>query len=442
MLTRQSLLIWGRIVFMVLAVSFVAESAIAAGPKEKVIHDFTGPDGGGPSAGLAVDASGNLYGVTRGDGTDSACSCGTVFELSPPATSGGDWSETVLHSFQGNPSDGSNPSGTLAFDHAGKLYGVTQVGGAANNGTIFELSPPSTPGGSWTENILWSFPASTAGGVWPSGKLEMDASGNLYGITNFGGKPDPNCRSINPTFCEAGVAFELVRPTTSGTPWKERLLHEFGTVETDGANPTGGLLLRGGVLYGTTSYGGANNDGVVFRLAPKPGRWTETVLHSFNESEAGPLFSALISDALGNLYGASAAGGNAHCQCGSIYELSPPTASGGRWKETTLYRFLGQAGGMRPEASLWRDGSGDLFGTALMRGINEGKVNNNGSVFKLKPPADSGTSWTFVLVHDFAGSPDDGRQSTGELIFVDGVFYGTTSGGGTEGLGTVFSIVP
>ncbi len=122
----------------VLTLLIASVNSLASGPAEKVLHKFTGPpDGEYPQGALVPDANGNLYGtaVFGGSCAVSVKGCGIVFELSPPAVPGGDWTETILYTFTGG-SDGANPSGTLIFDKQGNLYGT-------RNGGIFELSPPA-----------------------------------------------------------------------------------------------------------------------------------------------------------------------------------------------------------------------------------------------------------------------------------------------------------
>ena len=125
-----------------------------------------------------MDKSGNLYGTTFGVSGN-----GTVFELTPPAGQG-NWTESVLWNF-GNPNDGHSPVYRLLMDTGGNLYGTTFGGGDHGQtgflGTVFELAPPFTAGGPWTESVLWSFAKSHDGG--PGGSLIMDSSGNLYGTT-------------------------------------------------------------------------------------------------------------------------------------------------------------------------------------------------------------------------------------------------------------------
>jgi uncharacterized repeat protein (TIGR03803 family) len=124
----------------------------------ETLHSFQGsPDGAGPKGALVIGKSGALYGTTEAGG---ASTLGTVFELTKPT--GEPWKETVILSFNG--SDGQRPESTLTASTTGALYGTTtQVayGGGVENGTIFELAPPSTAGGAWTETVLYSFIYST-----------------------------------------------------------------------------------------------------------------------------------------------------------------------------------------------------------------------------------------------------------------------------------------
>jgi uncharacterized repeat protein (TIGR03803 family) len=127
---------------------------------------------------VIFDSAGNLYGTTYSGGANN---CGTVYELSP---SGSTWTETVLYSFQcgfGVP-DGGAPVGGLIFDAAGNLYGTTNIGGTNNGGTVFELSPSG--GGNWTFQVLYGLPYNGDFDFiyyGPTGSLAMDAAGNLYG---------------------------------------------------------------------------------------------------------------------------------------------------------------------------------------------------------------------------------------------------------------------
>lgn len=148
---------------------------------ERILYNFSnnGTDGYYPTANLIADRMGNLYGVTTGFGEFGA----TVFELTRSAD--GSWTESVLHSFVDNGSDGYGPSGPLIFDGSGNLYGTTGLGGAKRGGTVFELSPIS--GGIWNETILHNFDSNASDGLYPYSSLVFDARGNLYGTTSQGG---------------------------------------------------------------------------------------------------------------------------------------------------------------------------------------------------------------------------------------------------------------
>ncbi|MFZ0313469.1 MAG: choice-of-anchor tandem repeat GloVer-containing protein [Candidatus Korobacteraceae bacterium] len=166
-----------------------------AGWMETVLHAFQGsyhggPDGGNPSAPVIFDSAGNMYGTTYYGGTSAN---GAVFEMKPNLN--GTWTESVLYSFQGG-SDGANPNGGLSLDHEGNLYGETLGGGSSNYGVVFKLTRGS--GGQWTESILHTFTLLSDGGS-PTGGLVLDATGNIYGTTEFGG----------PNGFYAGVAFVI-----------------------------------------------------------------------------------------------------------------------------------------------------------------------------------------------------------------------------------------
>ncbi len=150
------------------------------GWSENVLHSFgNGLDGESPAAGLIFDAVGNLYGTTGSGGIHGA---GTVFEMSPAGD--GAWTENVLHSF-GRTGDGGTPLAGLSLDHAGNLYGTTAEGGIHGVGAVFELAP--TEGGGWTETLLHSFNQDGSDGADPFSGLVLDAAGHLYGTTVCGG---------------------------------------------------------------------------------------------------------------------------------------------------------------------------------------------------------------------------------------------------------------
>jgi uncharacterized repeat protein (TIGR03803 family) len=262
-------------------------------------------DGSSPYGGLIMDKEGNLYATT---GAGGAHSQGTVFELSPPATKGDPWVESILYNFGGQSDDGNDPLSTLIMDDKGNLYGTTYVGGSYSDGTAFNLSPPATKGGAWIETILHSFGTfAEEDGLNPVGGLVMKA-GKLYGTTIFGSGG-------------GGTAFELSPPAKKTDPWTETILSS--SLES----PYPALIIdTKGNLYGTTLDGGANMLGAAFELSPpatKGGAWTETILYSFGSQtgDASSSYGGLIMDKDGNLYGMTFYGG-AHND-GAVFEVTP-----------------------------------------------------------------------------------------------------------------------
>lgn len=422
--------------FLAISVFFTILIGSALGSsKEEVIYRFQGGlDGYDPQGALLVDKAGNLYGSTISGGIRS-CSrnngCGTVFQLVPPAQSGGTWSKATLYRFLGG-SDGYAPVAALIADQNGNLYGTTAEGGAHNFGTIFQLQPPSAPGGPWTHNVLYSFSGNPRGkgdgdGANPSGVV-LDAVGNLYGTTNGGGF----CQTPNEggPICY-GTVFKLAPPASQGAAWTESVLHRFA-VNGD-SNPHGGVILdKTGNLYGTAYLSSTYGFGGVFELiAPSApdGGWTEVTLYDFKGSSAGDAGTpngSLLFDSAGCLYGTTLEGGGANM--GAVFQLTPSTP--GEWTESVLYSFQASGDGNGPLANLIMDKSGNLFGTTWEGGSYP---DEGGIVFELNPPASSSANWTENILHIF-GTGADGKQPDAGLVYgPDGAFYSTaTTGGSTK----------
>ena len=400
--SAQATLLW----MSVLITSLFVGNADAVS-KCQILHNFLGKPAAHPEAALVADSAGNLYGTTANSAKGSCGKgegCGVAFKLT--RGSGGKWSYSIIHIFK--DWDGSQPSGTLIFDSSGNLYGVTGYGGANGTGAVFELSPS---GSKWQETVLYSFGSDLQG---PVGALTFDANGNLYGAAINGGT---NLR---------GGIFEL-KP--SGGTWQEITLYEFAG--PDGSNPTGNLVWdSAGNLYGATVDGGQYQVGVVFELMPNGGSWTEKVLYSFTGGSDGALPQGVIFDSVGNLYGTTDWGGDFSCSngCGTVFKLTP---SMGNWTLSTLHAF-DIVDGDSPNGGLILDSSGSIYGTTLIGGKYE-----NGVVFKLSK---SGNRWIETVLHSFAlhaATPTDG------LIFdQQGVLYGTAGNVGRQGDGVVFSIAP
>jgi uncharacterized repeat protein (TIGR03803 family) len=324
---------------------------------ERLLVDFNGSDGSSSVAPLVFDSHGNLYGSTKSGGTSGN---GTVFEL--VASNGGAWTEMVWHSFTGGTdgsqpqsgimfdaaghlyatasaggvngggvavrmgggnlpggasalhsfgggSDGSQPSGSLASDANGNLYGTTWSGGAYQLGSVFELvlDPLS---GNWAETILYSF--NGADGANPYGGVILDAAGNLYGTTYDGGADG------------VGTVFKLANSNGS---WSESVMHSFATGNSDGGNPYSGLTFDPhGNLYGTTNSGGVGGHGTVFRLTPMPtGQWAETILYGFaGKLDGGWPVGGVVLDSAGNIYGTTVMGGTGGIEEGGVvFEITP-----------------------------------------------------------------------------------------------------------------------
>ena len=395
----------------------------AVGQQEKVLHSFNnnGKDGSDPSCNLVFDKSGNLYGTTESGGVYNS---GTVFELTPRA--GGAWTLSILHNFNPSGKDGVNPRGGLVFDSSGNLYGTTYTGGGPNGGgTVFELVPQA--GGGWSERILHSFGNNSKDGKWPLGPLILDASGNLFGTTIDGG--DNGCSY------GCGIVFELV-PQTGGA-WAEKIPYSFSN-GLSGYYPGATLIFdSAGNLYGVTNNGGSSNNcaggcGTVFELKPSVGAWTEAVLYNFtgNNLDGQYLLGGVLLAASGNLYGTTYRGGTYNG--GTVFELA---SSGGGWVETVLHSF-GAAGDVANPfyGTPVFDASGNLYGTAANYGAG-----GLGAAFKLTPAQDG--TWTESLPVSFDGT--DGWAPLSGLIFdARGNLYGTTSEGGANTYyGTVFEIV-
>ena len=328
------------------------------GWSESVLFDFNGINGNLPSGNVVLDSAGNFYGTAYMGG---AFGIGAAFELSP--SGGGEWNFAGLHDFSNHGGDGTYPHAGMVFDSQGNLYGTTLGGGTSGDGTIFELTRNSE--GGWTETILHSFNGTY--GSQPSGGVVIDASGNLYGTTYFGG---------GSTACNGGcgVVYELA--VKSGGGWTYKVLHDFNN--NDGGNPSGSVTVDArGNVYGSTSQGGAYNAGVIYRLGASSG-WKQTILHNFNSSgvDGNDPFGYLAQDSAGNLYGVTQNGGP--YAAGIVFELSP--RSSGPWKERILHAFNPNTGdGSFPNGGVVLDGSGNLYGTTENSGAY-----GYGVVFEIK----------------------------------------------------------
>ena len=400
MLLRFNLLILTTIAILLSA------SQSAGAQTETVLYSFcsqTGcTDGSHPQAGLVQDPSGNLYGTTFDGGANAK---GTAFSVSPSGT------ENVLYSFCAldDCDDGYHPRAGLVRDTMGNLYGAAFDGGAHDGGTIFSINP------SGTETVIYTFctQGGCRDGYYPHADLIRDGSGNLYGTTQFRGANG------------GGTVFKV---TPSGT---ETVLYSFCAKAgcADGLHPRAGLVRdSSGNLYGTTSDGGANGKGLVFKVS-RTG--IETALYSFcaqsNCIDGSNPHASVVRDGKGNLYGTTYNGGANGM--GTVFQVSSIGV------ETILHSFCSQTGcadGSRPQAGLVRDAKGNLYGTT-----QSGGARKKGTVFSV-----SATGVETVL-HSFAAGGTDGASPISGLILDDqGNLYGTTLSGGANRMGTVFKVVP
>jgi uncharacterized repeat protein (TIGR03803 family) len=278
------------------------------------IYSFTGvADGAAPGSDLMVDNLGNVYGTTQFGGTvNSNCSkgCGTVFELSPSSSG---WTLTTLHSFNGP--DGANPFSGLVRDPAGRLYGTTYDGGCCSAGTVYEISSSH---GVWSLTTLHDFGSNNyAGGTNPSGRLVLDGRGNLYGTASSGGYFSSGCDMDGcGTVFEISLGGKLtVLHRFLGYLYEDGADSE-GTLVLDAAGDVFGTTAFGG-----TSCGSGCSYGTVFKLSHSSGTWKEKVLHRFNGTDGQQPMGDLAIDRAGNLYGATNYGGTVCANCGTVFTI-------------------------------------------------------------------------------------------------------------------------
>jgi len=339
------------------------------GWEETTLYSFAGiPDGASPHAQLLRDSAGNLYGTTiQGGVTAKHCNssapargCGVIFKLTPAAQ--GEWTETLLYTFTGG-NDGGNPYARLIRDHAGDFYGTTTVGGSANHGVIFELSPTAS---GWQQTVLHTFSGANDGNS-PYAPVIFDRHGNLYGTTYEGGETG------------LGIVYRL-SPHPSGA-WTEQILHTFaGQTGNDGAETFSGVVLdAAGNLYGTTFSGGEFNYGAVFELVAEKG-FASKLLHSFQLNGVDGTFpNGVIFDAVGNLWGTTQ-GAGALDGAGTVFKMTPGPNG---WTESVLYTFEGSAQGVYPDVSPLIDPAGRIYGTTIWGGTLGST--NGGVTFQFVP---------------------------------------------------------
>ncbi len=430
---RSTLAILGLVLMagLVLPTVLLAPAALAAGQQkpEKTLYQFqNGSDGAVPSGSLAVDSHGNLYGVTQ-DAAGYPCTalCGNVFELSPPAGNGGAWSFEVLYSFDCGLGGGF-PHGNVIFGPDDNLYGTGVCGGQYVNGASGGVVfELKRPAG---PQGAWTETVLHSFGLGtdgtaPQGGLAFDSEGNIYGTTFDGGQNG------------LGVVYEVSPPAQSGEEWTESVLHSFGSGD-DGFWPDAGVAIdSAGNLYGTTEFGGFSSSycssgcGTVFEVSPPPtqgGTWSYAIIHEFDGDDGASPLDPLTLDKSGNLYGTTSLGqGGGPAEEGTVFELSPPAAQGQPWQETVLYAFPQyQYDADYSSAGVIFDEAGNLYGTS-----QNGGQGLQGTAFKILPPAAPGGAWTDTILHTFSNKNGGAAYPSTNLVFgKGGTLYGTTPYGG------------
>lgn len=388
----------------------VFSSASAQTPTLTTLAQFEGVSpattlGNGPRSGLIFGTDGLLYGSTEFGGSGTGKGNGGLFKID----SNGIF--TALAQFDGT-NTGKQPIGRLVLASDGNFYGTTYLGGPDNLGTLFQL----TPAGTLTTVYTFATLTKKNTGSTPTDGLVEGADGYLYGTTTKDG------------FNGYGTIFKIL-PGTSGTPI--RLVDFTGDGGTkSGINPSALMRASDGNFYGVTEGGGLYSYGTVFRFTPAGVFTTIANFGSVTGIYSGPVSprAPLIQAKSGVLYGTSAGGGkNGH---GTVFSV---TTSG---TYAALVNFTGDGGsypGDTPEAALIQATDGYLYGTTRLGGTTTSK---RGTVFRVS------TAGTFATLIAFTGgSPNYGAEPRAGLAQDnEGHLFGTTSTGGTNGVGTVFSL--
>jgi uncharacterized repeat protein (TIGR03803 family) len=389
-MNRQSILI----VMALLAILTLAGTALAQ--SVTVLHTFNGNDGADPAQQLLQASDGNLYGTTSSGGPPTTCpdffGCGTIFKLDAAGRF------TALHYFV--PTEGAQPSRLLAASD-GNFYGTTPSYGIGPSsgcgfshscGTVFKMDRS----GSLT--VLHYFQGGTDGQT-PTGGLIQASDGNLYGTT------------------WAGTVYRI------DTAGNLTTLHTFNKVR-DGAGVNGPLVQgTDGNFYGTASFGGTFDGGTIFKV---DAAGNLTVLHHFAFTEGWQPKAGLIQARDGFFYGTTEQGGSA----GFIFKIDVA----GNY--TVLHSFDDYGSdGYRPVTPLIQGADGNFYGTVPLDGLPVWDPNRKGVLFKLD------TAGNVSVLQTFTGS--NGASPYAAVVQAnDGMLYGTTFGGGLNGLGVIFRLDP
>ncbi len=361
-------------------------------------------NGAAPGVGLIADSAGNLFGTTNVGGT--AGGGGTVFELTK---SGSSYSApTAIASFSYTGGSGSQALSGLTIDAAGNLFGTTYYGGTSGKGTVYEIAKSGGSYGSIT--TLANF--NTTNGSGPDAGLVSDAAGNLFGTTQLGGS------SGN------GTVFEIAK---SGGGYGA--LTTLANLDTaSGTHPTAPLAIdSAGNLFGQTQSGGTSGFGTVFEIA-KTGGSFGSVQTLANLAYVNGRTGGLTLDGNGNLFGTTNGGGSDNS--GTLFEV--PKTGGAYSALTTILSFNHTAAGGSPNGGLLIDAAGDIFG-----GLDSGGNSNSGAIFKVTNTAGSYSAPVSLVFFSPSVSPD---PNPGLIADASGNIFGTTYNFSSAGEGSVFEI--
>lgn len=430
-----------------------AHNSSAQTPGYEVLYSFQGGADGSNPNGVTLAKNGVLYGTTYFGGRNlcgNGYLCGTVYALTPP-TGSGTWTKTVIHSFSGPdgalPSTqqgiGDAPGPSLVIGKDGTLYGITANGGSNDSaplgfgGTVFELTPPATTGEVWTETVLYSFPNDDKEPHLPTGLLIVP-SGAVYSTawTSY---------FSTGVAIAGGAVIQLAPPATSGGSWTEDTLINFFPPDPMGQNPPAGVVYTGGAFYGTTEFDNSYSNGgcgSVYELSPPTAGstvWTGTAIYDFDNGGGCNPDESLTVGPGGVLYGTTVGG------AGDVFQLTPPATAGGTWTESVIYMFTGENGdGDLPSSSVVLGKNGVLYGATARGGGSTActQLPGCGTVYQLTPPTMPGGAWTGTILHSFTGENGDGSYPGPLTLAPNGVLFGSTWAGGTAGHGTIFALKP
>jgi uncharacterized repeat protein (TIGR03803 family) len=380
----------------------VLVSHAQAAEKAKDLFDFSGASGYDPQGGIIAGADGTLYGMTAIGGNGpcvAGAGCGTVYALSPPATPGGRWTMNVLYDFQGGQ-DGSVPQSMLAQDQSGALYGYTTGG---TEGTVFRLTPPTAPGAGWTFKILYIFTNGNDGNLEGVYAPLLISNGTLYGVASGGANGD-------------GTVFALTPDLNDN--WSETTLYTFiGAVDGSDPNWLAGFDASGSAFVSTSRGGGT----VVRLIPPVSGNgWSAQTISRFKNG-ARPTSLILADD--GSLFGITS-----RHRGGIAFQLTPPAGRGPGWTRTNI-------------AKISEHGYGPVSLAPAPGGALAGAISGDvdffaGAVFLLTPPSGSG-GWTYSELWNFNRGPD--RNPNNVVAGRRGKLYGVMNGGDSSS-GSLFEL--